>query len=92
MILKMFTIHDTVAKSYSGISLDTSEATAIRNFKAMINGRDGAMQFSAADYDLIYLGTYDTETGNMVPEAQTKVVNGSAVLLDAEKVRGDIDG
>lgn len=92
MILKMFTIHDTVAKSYSGISLDTSEATAIRNFKAMVNGRDGAMQFSASDYDLIYLGTYDTESGNMFPEAQTKVVNGADVLFDADKVRSDIDG
>lgn len=92
MTLKMFTLHDTVAKTYSGISLELSEATAVRNFRAMINGKDGAMQFSASDYDLIYLGTYDSETGNLCPEAQVKVANGADVLINADDVRSDIDG
>lgn len=92
MILKMFCIHDLVAKTYSGISLETSEATAVRSFRAMINARDGAMQFNASDYDLISLGVYDTETGVISPEVQSKVVNGIDVLIDADKVRSDIDG
>lgn len=92
MILKMFCIHDTVAHSYSGISLEISEATAVRNFRAMVNGKDGAMQFSASDYDLVALGTYDSETGVITPEAHVKVVNGADVLIDADKVRSEIDG
>lgn len=92
MNLMMYTLHDTVAKTYSGISLEVSEATALRNFKAMINGKDGVMQFSASDYDLVFLGTYNSETGNVCPEPQVKVANGADVLINADNVRSEIDG
>lgn len=57
-----------------------NEAAAVRGFSYSINGNEGLMNFSPADYDLYHVGYFDTEKGAIVGEMPTLVCSGSSVV------------
>ena len=86
MKVKLFSIRDKLS-GYGQPMADVSEATAKRNFAYAINNND-QMNFSPSDYDLYYLGDFDTEKGvfwdpdSGLPEF---IVSGASVFNMKEK-------
>lgn len=59
---------------------DQNELAAVRGFAFSINGNDGIMNFSPADYDLYKIGEFDTEKGTIESDIPTLVVSGTSVF------------
>ena len=59
---------------------DQNEQAAIRGFAFAINGNDGMMNFSPADYDLYNIGVFDTEKGTIETDIPVLVVSGTSVF------------
>lgn len=59
--------------------IDQNESSGIRGFSYAINGRDGLMNFSPADFDLYKIGVFDSEKGTIDPCLPELVVSGSSV-------------
>lgn len=86
MLVKLFSIRDKLA-GFGQPMTDVSEATARRNFAYAINNND-QLNFSPSDYDLFYVGEFDTDKGSFVaPESGLPdfVINGSSVFNMKEK-------
>lgn len=63
--------------------VDQSDVTAIRGFSYAINGSNGIMNFSPSDFDLYKIGTFDSDTGVIVPETvPILIANGSSMVGD----------
>lgn len=81
MIQRLYSVKDKLA-GFSQPTPDVSDATAKRNFSYAINNND-AMNFSPSDYDLYYVGCFDTNKGlfagteSGIPEL---IVEGSQVF------------
>lgn len=63
----------------------TTEQEAVRNFSMMCNQPSGVMGFSPKDFDLYYVGVFDSVTG--IVESITPIefiVNGSSVAGEVE--------
>lgn len=63
MNYQIFTIYDRVATRYSELVLHPNQASAERWFNQVME----KSQFRPSDFDLIFLGSYDIETGEIVP-------------------------
>lgn len=72
-----------VKSGFGSPIVDQSDVTAIRGFSYAINGNNGIMNFSPADFDLYKIGMYDTDTGVIISEnVPVLIVNGSSVVGD----------
>lgn len=60
--------------------IDQNEAAAIRGFSYAVNGRDGIMGFSPADFDLYKIGVFDSEKGTIEGFVPELVVSGASVF------------
>lgn len=80
MIRPVFAIRD-VTVGFMNPMVDISEATAKRNFTFAINNPDnGVMNFAPGDYDLYKIGSFDDESGELIPlPVPELIVHGSAV-------------
>lgn len=68
MIYPMFAVRD-VNVGFNAPMTDVNENTAKRNFTFAINDpNNGVMHFAPKDYDLYKIGTFDTESGLLLPE------------------------
>lgn len=66
---------------FSPPQCEQSETAAIRGFAYAINSRDGMMNFAPNDYELYKIGSFDTDTGLIVPESiPVLLVSGSSVF------------
>lgn len=80
MRINMYSIRD-IHNGFMSPSLDTNHATAKRNFALMINNNPGVLGFRPADFDLYWLGTFDTDSGQAENlEVVEFVVNGASVV------------
>lgn len=59
---------------------DQTEQAAVRGFGFAVNGNNGIMNYSPADFDLYKLGEFDTETGNIEAIMPQFIVNGASVF------------
>lgn len=75
----IYTIRDKVKGFDPQLLLDMNEQSAVRGFSYRINNAD-FMNFTPADYDLFYVGTFDTESGEIETELPRFIVNGASVL------------
>ena len=84
MIYPMYAIRD-VKTTFFPPQVAQNEEDAKRNFAMMVNNPSGVIGFSPKDFDLFYVGTFDTVKGVM--EAVTPiefVVTGSALVTNEE--------
>lgn len=58
---------------------DQSDQSAVRNFSYSINGNDGVMNYSPADFDLFKIGEFDTEKGEIIPCMPENICSGISV-------------
>lgn len=66
-MLKIFTIHDSKAEAYLQPFFAPTTATAQRSFEAAANDQKSDFHRYAGDYTLFEVGTYDTDTGELIP-------------------------
>lgn len=63
--------------------VDMNDETAKRNFAMSVNNNPGVLGFRPADFDLYYLGQFNTDNGELVPVSPIEfVVNGASVVGD----------
>lgn len=85
MKAKLYSYRDALV-GFGPILVESNERTAIRGFSYAVNNAQGIMNFSPKDYDLFYIGEFDTDTGVISPAPVCQlVVNGSSVFTE-EKV------
>lgn len=84
MKAKLYSYRDALV-GFGPIMVESNERTAIRGFSYAINNATGTMNFAPKDYDLFYIGEFDTDTGAIAAApVASLVVNGSSVLSDGE--------
>lgn len=66
MLLNIYSIRDTFT-GYGQIFLESSDPVAVRGFRFALSKKDSAMFTDPKDFDLMRLGTFDTETGVITP-------------------------
>lgn len=59
---------------------EQNDLAAVRGFSYAINGNDGLMNFSPADYDLYKVGEFDTEKGTVECHTPDLVCSGTSVF------------
>lgn len=84
MKAKLYSYRDNLV-GFGPIMVETNEQTAIRGFGFAVNNASGMMGFAPKDYDLYYVGEYDTDSGVIIPASvPALVVNGTSVFGDKE--------
>ena len=64
MKVNIYTIYDSVAKECGPIFQSKNHDVAVRAFKSLISDTPNV---NVSDFDLYYLGEFDTETCSLVP-------------------------
>ena len=62
MVLNIYSIRDTFT-GFGQIFLESSDPVAVRGFRFALSKKDSAMYTDPKDFDLMRLGTFDTDTG-----------------------------
>lgn len=71
MNLIMVAIYDKLAKEYGPVNVVKNKAVAVRQFKGEVE----RMSPSARDdYELVELGEYDTETGQIINKEEKVII------------------
>ena len=60
--------------------VEQNDDAAIRGFSYSLNGENGIMNFSPADYDLYKIGEFDTEKGTIEGQLPNMIVSGPSVF------------
>nr|DAG80633.1 MAG TPA: DNA binding protein [Microviridae sp.] len=66
MIYGVYAIKDAKT-TFMPANVDYNDASAIRNFEHAVRQPDSLLQSHPADYSLWKLGTFDNESGSIVP-------------------------
>lgn len=78
MIKKLYTIRDNATKFYDVIT-DDNDRAAIRSFTNAVNDHHTLMYANADDFVLYSVGTFNTETGEIISELPTIICYGNQV-------------
>ncbi len=82
MKLPMYSYRDRLV-GFGKPLIDISDQTAIRGFSFQVNNPDGLENFSPKDYELYRIGTFDADTGKIIPEeVPVLIVEATAVIGD----------
>ena len=80
MIYGVYAIKDAKT-SFMPCNVDYNDASAIRNFEHAVMAPDSLMCSHPADYTLYRLGSYNTETGLIVSEADPQQIADAASVV-----------
>lgn len=83
MILKMFAIRDRATDSFGNPMFLISEGQAVRSFTDEVNraAADNQLYQHPDDFDMYFLGTYDTGPGTFNAVSPSMVVAGKSVAV-----------
>lgn len=81
MIYKMYCMRDKHV-GFLEPRLDLDDPSAIRNFAAAVNNapKESILGFAPQDFDLYYMGEFDTVKGTFTTVIPEFITSGSAVL------------
>lgn len=79
MIYSIYAVKDRLT-GFLTPSFDMNDAAAMRNFSFALHRDDLLFSSAPGDYDLYCLGTYDSETGVIMPIDPQIVCTGSSLL------------
>lgn len=78
--MSIFAIYDKIGKTYTNLTVDTSEATARRNFEFAVS-QSTQLQFYCKGYELRKIAEIDLKTGVITPlKTSVFVCSGEEVL------------
>lgn len=83
MIYPVFSIRDLKGDFYSP-RIDQNEASAVRWFAQMVNTPDTTMNFSPRDFQLYYIGDFDSESGRLIPADLLRLVSSAIDVFGKE--------
>lgn len=79
MKLPVYAVRD-LRSSFTGLTVDTNDATAARNFAHAVMQVGSIMHSHSQDFSLYRLAEFDTETGVLIPLSPIQLVmDGSSV-------------
>lgn len=82
MITNVYCIRD-IHTGFMSPQCDMNDESAKRNFAMAVNSNPGVLGFRPADFDLYYVGQFDTEKGSLMPVNPVEfIVNGASVYGD----------
>lgn len=73
MKLPVYAIRD-VRSTFTGLTVDTNDATAVRNFAHAVMQVGSIMNSHPQDFSLYRLGEFDTDTGVLIPLSPIQLV------------------
>lgn len=73
MKLPVYAIRD-VRSTFTGLTVDTNDATAARNFAHAVMQVGSIMNSHPQDFSLYRLGEFDTDTGVLIPLSPIQLV------------------
>lgn len=82
MTYPVYCIRDQKVGFQPQIIVEVSDQSAIRGFSYSINGNQGIMNYSPADFDLFKIGEFDTETGKIDSVIPVNICSGISVYGD----------
>lgn len=75
MKVSMFSVHDSALKGYLQPFFLAGKGVAFRSFQDEVNKPDSRFGAHPDDYTLVYLGSFDDETGAFdIPSTPEKIV------------------
>ncbi len=83
-MLNIYSIRDQFT-GYANPFVSASDAVAIRDFRIACNHKDSILFASPKDFDLMRLGTFDSELGVLCPEAPVIVASGASCVREVDK-------
>lgn len=70
-ILKIFSIHDVKSESYGPLMTYATNGLAIREFEGLAKNKESTINRYPEDFTLIYLGTFDTDNGDLIKDQKS---------------------
>lgn len=84
MIDKMFCLYDKKAAVYMSPFTERNDATAVRMVQGLLAQRNSNVAQYPEDFDLYYLGDFDTEDGELTPGVKPEFKVNLASLLQTD--------
>lgn len=78
--MRVYSLFDRKMKEYGSLVLGSNDASTVRALKEMLMGSQSTVSKYPGDYDLMCLGDFDVENGDIVGETPRLVVNCQEVL------------
>lgn len=72
--MKLFSIHDSKAETYSPPLAHRTAGEAMRSFETTIKGGDTILSKSPSDFTLCELAAWNMETGGIEPYEKPKIL------------------
>lgn len=83
MIYPVYALRDKAAEAFLAPTINSNDQTAKRDLSMAVNGQSGSMSYKPADFDLYHIGTYDVESGQLVPVSPVRFVcNAGELVID----------
>lgn len=67
MLTKVYSIRDQKAQVFNSPWFAKTHGEAERNFRSLVNDEKSMVHQYPLDFDLYYLGDYDTDSGKLMP-------------------------
>lgn len=82
---RLYMLYDLAAKStYASIIADRADESAIRSFSTLLERKDTLPGMHPKDFQLLYIGNIDDNTGELEPAKPTAVYTGAEWLLEQQ--------
>lgn len=92
MKINIYTIFDSVSKTYNKPFYQSNDDTACRAFTNAINDSESQLSLNPSDFTLYYLAEFDDESGEIHVAKQSKIAHGPEVVKyhETHSKKGDI--
>lgn len=84
MIQKVFSIRDIKGETYHSPFFKQTHGEAERDFRTVVNDDKSTINKYPADFDLWYVGEYDTNTGELIPTKPQCVISALNCLISKQ--------
>lgn len=81
----LYCLHDLARDYFYPPAVSPDDAQAVALFTELVNDSEIIVGQRPADFDLVCLGSFDPETGNLVP-AKRRVVRGLDCIITTESL------
>lgn len=78
--MRVYSLFDRKMKEYGSLVMGSNDESTVRALKEMLLGSQSTVSKYPGDYDLMCLGYFDVENGEILAETPTLVVNCEEVL------------
>ena len=82
MIMNLYSINDSTAGEYGQPAPMNNDAVAVRSFGTLVNEKGTIMNTKPSDFSIWKVGTFDTETGTILPIQPEKLANGDSLVQE----------